>query len=365
MRTVWLGLAVAVAALAGWFLYHFIPASGAFARLEPKLAPDCRRVEIAPGTEDVTIDPDLNLAFVSAADRRVWFNRDGAQPMNPRNGVYALSLDGSDAVRRVSPEMDDFHPHGLGLWRGTNGQKRLFVVNHQAEGPEAVEIFDVGPDGGLAHLETVSFEAMRSPNDVLGVGPHQFYATNDQRFQTGPMATLEPYLALPVTDVVYYDGEEGRSVAGGFAYANGVNMSVDGSSVYVADLLKRRIAVFARNAETGALKRLRNLPVHTAPDNIEVSRDGALWVAGHPKIFDFLAHAEDPAAIAPSQVIRLDPDGASKTVFASLEGELNASSVGAVWDNTLVVGAVFDSHVMVCPMMEILLRGSPSAAAGG
>jgi arylesterase / paraoxonase len=357
MRQVWLSLGALVAAAAGWFFYHFIPASGAFADLEPKLAGDCRRVEVAPGTEDVTIDPDLNIAFVSAADRRAWFNGDGAQPMNPRNGIYALSLDGSDAVRRVSPEMENFHPHGISLWRGADGQKRLFVVNHPAGGPEAVEIFDVGAESDLVHLESVSFEAMRSPNDVLGVGPHQFYATNDQRFETGVMATLEPYFALPVTDAVYYDGETGRSIAGGLTYANGINISADGSTVYIAELLKRRIGVYTRDAKTGALKRVRTLSVDTAPDNIEVSRDGALWIAGHPKIFEFVDHAEDANVIAPSQVIRLDPDGESKPVFVALDGEINAASVGAAWDNTLIVGAVFDGHVMVCPMMEILLRG--------
>ena len=52
-------------------------------------------------------------------------------------------------------------------------------------------------------------------------------------------------------------------------------------------------------------------------------------------------------------------------MFVSTQGEINGSSVGAVWDNTLIVGAVFDGHVMVCPMMEILLRGpSVSASAG-
>ena len=83
-----------------------------------------------------------------------------------------------------------------------------------------------------------------------------------------------------------------------------------------------------------------------------------MWVAGHSKIFDFLEHAKDPEAIAPSHVIRVNPrNGVESDVLISVNGEINASSVGAVWDNTLIVGAVFDSHVMVCPMLEILLRG--------
>lgn len=361
MRYLWIGLIALAVILAGRFLYHVVPAAGAFADLETKLVDQCRRVEVAPGTEDVTIDPDLRLAFVSAADRRAWFNQSESEGVNPLNGIYVLSLDGSDTVRRVSPAMENFLPHGISLWRGPDGAKRLFVINHHPNGEEIVEVFDVGPSGDLTHLESVSFDAMYSPNDLVAVGPRQFYATNDQRFDRGLMSALESYLALPLTSAVYFDGEAGRSVAGGLVYANGINKSVDGSKIYIAELLKRRIGVFERNAETGALKRVKNLGVKTAPDNIEVSRDGALWVAGHSRIFDFVEHAEDPEAIAPSHVIRVNPrNGLASDVLVSVNGEINGSSVGAVWDNTLIVGAVFDSHVMVCPMLEILLRGPSS-----
>lgn len=358
MRYFWMGLIALALIIAGRFLYHVVPAAGAFADLDTKLVDQCRRVEIAPGTEDVTIDPDLKLAFVSAADRRAWFSRSEDRRVNPLNGIYALSLDGSDAVRKISPPMDNFLPHGINLWRGPDGDKRLFVINHPPTGEEIVEIFEVGETGDLTHLESVSFDEMHSPNDLVAVGARQFYATNDQRFDSGPLAALESYLALPITNTVYFDGENGRSVAGGLVYANGINKSVDGSEIYIAELLKRRIGVFERNMQTGALKRIKNLGVKTAPDNIEVSRDGALWVAGHSKIFDFVEHAEDPEAIAPSHVIRVNPrNGLSSDVLISVNGEINGSSVGAVWDNTLIVGAVFDSHVMVCPMLEILLRG--------
>lgn len=350
--------AVAGALVLARFAYQITMASGALATLDTKLIDQCRLVDIAPGTEDVTIDPDLNIAFVSAADRRAWFNASPDAAVNPANGIYALSLDGSDAVRRVSPPMDNFLPHGISLWRGHDGAKRLFVVNHPPSGEEIVEIFDVGPEGALIHVESVSFPALRSPNDVLGVGPRAFYATNDRRYKSGLMSTLEAYLSLPVTDVVYFDGEAGRSVKGGMTYANGINQSLDGSKVYVAEFLRRHVAVFERDAGTGDLKRVKTLRVNTAPDNIEVARDGALWIGGHPKVFEFLNHAEDASYPAPSHVIRVNPDnGQTDDVLISTKGEISGSSVGAVWENTLVVGAVFDGHVAVCPMLEILLRG--------
>lgn len=350
-------IVIGVAAL-GWFLAHIIPAAGTFASLEPALVNRCTAVDIAPGTEDVTIDPDLNAAFISAADRRDWYNETGADGVNPQNGIYLMNLDGDNAVRRVSPPMENFLPHGINLWRGPNGEKRLFVVNHPPSGEEIVEIFSVGANGDLSHLESVSYDAMHSPNDVVAVGPRQFYATNDRGFEKGPLAWLEAYMALPFSSVSYFDGETGRIAAKGLAYANGINRSADGSTIYVAEFLKRRISIFNRDPETGALTKQKSIKVNTGPDNIEIAADGGLWIAGHTKVFDFLSHAKDPSAVAPSHVIRLNPrNGLKSDVFISTEGELNASSVGAVWDKTLIVGAVFDDHVMVCPMLEIFLTG--------
>lgn len=336
---------------------HVIPASGVKANLETKLVDQCTRVDVAPGAEDITIDPELKLAFVSAADRREWYNEGSASSVNPRNGIYGVTMDGQYTVRRLSPPMENFLPHGISLWRGPDGAKRLFVINHPPSGEELVELFDVGAEGDLTHIETISFPAMYSPNDLVAVGPRQFYATNDQRYERGVMSALESYFALPLTSVVYYDGENGDFIKKGLTYANGINKSPDGQTIYVAELLKRRVAVFDRDEATGALTRTKNLSVDTAPDNIEVSRDGALWIAGHSKIFDFIKHAKAPKAIAPSHVIRYSEANGMTDMLISVNGEINASSVGAVWDNTLMVGGVFDGHVMACPMLEILLRG--------
>ncbi|WDI31155.1 SMP-30/gluconolactonase/LRE family protein [Hyphococcus flavus] len=359
MRYIIGGVVLLLIAAVGWSILHIVPASGINAELNTRLADQCARVDIAPGTEDVTIDAELGLAFISAADRRAWF-QGGEGAINPQNGIYAMTLDGA-SVRRVSPPMDNFLPHGISLWRGDDGSKRLFVVNHPPSGEETVEIFDIGANGDLTHVETISFPAMKSPNDLVAVGPRQFYVTNDKGFKNRILGTIEGYLALPLASVAYFDGENGRIVKGGIAYANGINKSADGAAIYVAELLKRRVLVFERNPETNALKRIKTLKVDTAPDNIEVSQDGALWVAGHSKIFEFLNHAKDENTIAPSHVVRVNPrNGVTSDVLISINGEINGSSVGAVWANTLIVGAVFDGHVLVCPMLEILLRGRPA-----
>ena len=349
MKKTIFALIIFFGAVTAWSLGHVIPLSGAIAELSPKLVDQCRSVEIAPGTEDITIDDDLGVAFISAGDRRAWFI-DGAAQLNEQNGIYTVSLDGSDTVTKVSPDIGEFMPHGISLWQGENGAKRLFAINHNPSGAEIVEIFDVGEGGSLSHARSISFDAMHSPNDVVAVGADQFYATNDRGYEKGPLAFIEQYFAVPFSSVVYFDGNNGAIVKKGFAYANGINRSADGKTIYVAEILKRRVTAFERDASTYLLRNPRRFNAGTAPDNIEVASDGSLWIGGHPKIFDFLKHAEDANEIAPSHVTRINPEtGDVSDIFVSLDGEINGSSVGAANEGLLLVGAVFDSHIMICP----------------
>ena len=346
MRGILLIFVLLLLAAAGRLLWVVVPASGAFASLEAKRVETCSRVEVAPGTEDVQVDRQTGLVFVSASDRR--------SPEQPSGGIHVFDLATMGSAQLVSQDApDDFRPHGISLWRGEDGTARLFAINHPAAGGHAVEIFDIGDGGVLSHVRTVSFDAMYFPNDVVGVGPEQFYVSNDRARMGGLVRVVEPYLGLPLTSVAYWDGTDGRMVADQLIYANGINVSADGATLYVAEVLGRQVSIYDRDAASGDLTFVRAHKVGTNPDNIDVDEDGSLLIAGHPRIFDFLAHAEDPAAVAPSEVVRLDvPSGDVTSVFVDLDGAISASSVGAAGAGHLVVGAVFQGHVLVCPMDE-------------
>ena len=341
MRIVLIVIGVVVLMVLGRLAFVILPASGVAAELETFGVDQCEALEIAPGTEDITIGRESGLAFISTDDRRT----------GERGAIYAVLPGDPDSLRQVSGNVPGlFHPHGISLWTGPNGAQRLFVVNHLSSDDHAIEIFDIEAGGSLRHVESISYDALSSPNDVLAVGPRSFYATNDRAFPTGFMGNLEAYFALPLASVSYFDGEAGRIVATGLAYANGINIADDGETVYVAEILGRRVRVYTRDTHTGALRRVRDISVPTAPDNIEIAEDGALWIGGHPRIFDFVAHSKDEAEIAPSHVLRVDPEtGDHETILLDLDGVLNASSVAAVSGNRLLVGAVFDSHILICP----------------
>ncbi len=339
-----IGFAVLVFIL--YFTYSISLNSGMLDDITVPSNPACSALAVSPGTEDVTIDKATGMVFVSADNRRSTM----VSPVGA-NGIYAFDLTNPATLSRVSLDAPkDFHPHGISLWAGETG-KRLFVINHRSTGENSVEIFSVGATGMLSHLKSVMLDAVHSPNDVHAVGPEAFYFTNDKGYKTGLMNKLEAYLALPFASVAYYDGIEVRKVVTGLRYANGINQSLDGKHIYVSEILPRTVTVFRRDAVDGSLDKLRVLDVNSGPDNIEVDSEGNLWVAGHQNLFTFLGHASDASKPSPSHVMKLDPtSGLSKDIYYDSGETISASSVGAVHEQTLIVGAVFDGHILICSL---------------
>jgi arylesterase / paraoxonase len=342
-KKILLVVAVLVVAVLGRVGYKVAQASGQFTKVETVHADTCSTVAAAPGPEDLVIDHATGFAYIAATDRRMTDPR-------PRGSIYMLDLNdhGSVPVEVLGDNPNDFFSHGVSLWRGSDGALRLFAVNHPETG-ETVEIFDVAEDGQLQHAETIRSEVMHSLNDVVAVGPRQFYATNDQRFDGGIGGALEVFLGLPLGDLVYFNGEDAVIAASGFAYANGVNVSLDGQKIYVAETIGHNLAVFDRDPGSGELSSRRDYGLSTGADNIDVAPDGSLFIGAHPDLLAFTAHAGDPETISPSQVVRFDPANAEfATVYASLDGELNGSATGAYWKGTLLVSGVFDADLARC-----------------
>ncbi|MGJ3231402.1 MAG: strictosidine synthase family protein [Oceanicaulis sp.] len=343
MRIVLLILAAVLAAAAARLAVVVVPASGALTDPDPTDVSACTPLEIAPGTEDVAYDAATGLVFVSAMNRRV-------ESMDPRNGVYAFDLAAPQAtLRLVSTDTPaDFRPHGIGLHR--DGETaRLFVVSHPASGSQVL-IFDIGADGMLSHVRTVTDPAVVSPNDVAPAGPASFYASNDSRFGPNLLGYLEGFFGLPLASIAYFDGSEGRIAANGLTYANGVQLSADGTRLYAANFIGRKIFVYDRDPESRDLQRIATHHVPLGLDNIELDADGALHIGGNPEVFSFLAHQSDPEARAPSQAVRVDPSsGAWETIFYNDGTAIDSISVATPVPGAMIYGAVFDSHVLICP----------------
>lgn len=353
-------IAAAACALVVVYVLYLANDAGEFRTLADQHYGQCRQIPGMPGSEDITIHPDGRFAYISSDDRRSVISG------NPTPGAifrYDLSTAAATPVN-LTPDADlHFRPHGISLHVGADGRETLFVVNHPGEslfgapegdgsGPlHTIEVFDV-VDDTLVHRHTHASDLMISPNDVVGVDHERFYFTNDHGTGPGALRQLEDYLRLPWANVVYFDGDAFREVASRLSYANGINLSPDGARLYVAEVSRNRIQVYQRDPASGALSQQQRIDVGFGADNIEVDpATGDLWIGGHARLLTFVRHAADANVNSPSQVVRVRQGTSGYQVTTEFldTGELiSGASVGAWHGNRLLIGSVFEDHIVDC-----------------
>lgn len=348
-------LLMAIIATIGWIVYDLLAAAGSFKDIKPHFLGSAEKIPIpVSGPEDITLDTALGLAFISADDRR----SNQKSPGSVNGAILVMRLDdGSRTMRNVTPStMTDFHPHGIALWVSPEKRRFLFAISHRTrEYVHAVERFEWRNDS-LIHLESiVDMERMTSPNDLVATGERSFYATNDHfHGREGLAKTLEDYLRRAISFVNFYDGKSFRKVATGIAYANGINMSPDGSKVYVAATTGRKLLTYKRDASDGSLTLLEETDLETGVDNIELDEKGDLWIGCHPQMLKFVAHAADARKRSPSQVLHLRHRKGggydAREVFLNDGKDYSGSTVATVYRDRMLIGSVFEGQILDCRM---------------
>ena len=335
---VFISLIVAVAAAFG---YLTLKSFNYFDRVERDFAGSCTPVSGLAGPEDIQIDHARGRAFVSSLDRR----EDGA-----RGAIHIFDLAdplGAGGWRdRTNGAPEEFEPHGLYFYSDEDHQ-RLFVVNGVNN---AVELFDVLENGDLEHLESFTERRLTSPNDVVAVGPNEFYVTNDVKSGRHHLISAALYLMRSAAgEVLYSNGTIWRVVAEDLRYANGVNVSPSGETLYVAETTGGAIRVYDRDASNAGLRLVRTIAVDGAPDNINVDDEGALWVGAPPKPLAGIRLGKDPEFTAPSQVVRIAGDGdRAAAIYRDTGEEISAATAAARSGSTLLIGAQFEKKFLIC-----------------
>ena len=342
---------LAVVVLMGGWVLSILYRAGTFRRIHPHFSGTCTLIKGPVGPEDITIDARTNVAYVSASDRRALLSG------NPVPGAiysYDLKQPGAKPINLTPKAGVSFQPHGVSLW-SEPGQDVLFVVNHPPHGSASrehtVEIYDIH-DGQLFHRATLSDPLLVMPNDIVAVGLDRFYLTNTHYYSPGFRQTIETYLQRPGAQLVYY-GEGGFRVAlPDLVFPNGVNVSRDGRSLYLALVTPRSVRVYDRDPVAEKLALQREIPIDTSPDNIEVDPAGNLWIGAHPKLLAVAALQRDASESAPSQVVRVTPQGKVDEIYLSDGDPLAAASVAAVSGSRLLIGQIFGDGFLDCTMAD-------------
>jgi len=342
-----IGTGVVVASIAAWAVW-LLNTAGEFKTLTPHFDGTCTPVTGLVGIEDLTIHPRTGVAYLSSCDFRSVLAGRAA-----KCSLYAYDLNAPTArpVDLVPDAAPGFRPHGISLHVADDGTAILFAINREA-GRHTIELYDVEPTR-LRHRATLADPSLVSPNDLVAVTPTQVYVTNDHHHPTGAMRTVEEYLRRPWTNVVLWDGRAFREVAGGIQLANGINVSHDGRTVYVASAIGQHVRVYDRDTTSGALALRGEIPLGTAPDNIEVDADGTLWIGAHPKLLTLVRYMGGAVAHAPSQVLQVVPTregGEVREVYLDTGEQLSGASVAAVRGRRLLVGPIADTKFLDCTM---------------
>ncbi|XP_053324401.1 serum paraoxonase/arylesterase 2-like [Spea bombifrons] len=312
----------------------------------PKDLPNCKLLKgIEAGSEDIDILPN-GVAFLSSG-----FKYPGLISFAPEKPgeIFLLDLN-EENVRPTSLrfsrgfDISSFNPLGISTYIDEKDDTvYLFVVNHP-NSKSTVEIFKFDEEENvLIHLKTIKHELLQSVNDIVAVGPENFYATNDHYFTDFTMRLVEWFLGLSWSNVVYYSPSEVKEVASGLYMANGITMSTDKKYIYVADFLGRAINVFEKQANW-LLSPVKVLQLDTLVDNLFVDPNtGDIWTGAHPngkKLF--LYSSEDPPGSEVVRVQNIHSDHPIVTqVYVNNGSLIQGSSCAAFYDGRLFVGTIF------------------------
>jgi hypothetical protein len=178
------------------------------------------------------------------------------------------------------PAAEELETHGLNVRSVADDMSMLYVVGHG--GREAIEIFELDTSGRRPELAWVGCVLMPeglAANSVASFADGSIVAT--VLFMPGT-TFADAVVEKQPTGAVYKwsPGEDGFMLLAGSELPanNGIEVSPDGSRIYVASSGYQTVVAFSNTNPVRFLGATRQLPI--TPDNVHMSADGMLLTAG-------------------------------------------------------------------------------------
>jgi len=319
---------------------------GVFRSVVPAFAGECSPIVLGGSSEDILIDRQRGIAYLSLLDR------DNLHPGGDELGTVSLiDLNRAEPAPRAAfgYDPDGFRPHGISLFAPDSQPARMFVISHRPDGSRTIEIAEEGAFGGFFPKETIRDDAFVNPNAIVATGARQFYVGSNAAEQDKWALAKQALLGGGHSTIVYFDGANARVEVADLNHVGGLALSADGSTLYVAETLARKLRVYRRDAATGSLALDRTIDLASAPGNLNVGDDGSVWIAAYPKLLSVASHLRDRARRAPTQVLRFDPkDQQTSEIYADDGTAISAGSSAAPWRDEFLIGALLDRKVLLC-----------------
>lgn len=335
---------------AGFFVMVRLHSLGAFYQPENVFSGQCKTITGIAGPEDIQLDEQRGIAYVSAYDRRA-----ANAGRNVRGGIYLIDLKKPDPEPIPLPTdiIAEFQPHGISVFRVDSLTNSLLVINHRNDDLHTVERFSHHRERGFIHHETITGDELVSPNDIAAIDKQRFYFTNDGRSRDKFVRSIDTFFYRGTGSVGYYDGVTFSIAETDLHFPNGIVFDSKGNRLYLAETTSGLLKVYRTEEAKKEITKVYEQKVGTGVDNINIDREGNLWIARHPNLPALSRHMTESANISPSQVLSLEPAGGSfkvNLVFNDDGKRISGASSAVYYDGRLLTGAAFDDKLLLCEL---------------
>ena len=238
--------------------------------------------------------------------------------------------------------VDNFSAHGIALRQQARDHYRLYVVGHGDR--ESIEVFEVDAGGAKPALTWTGCVVL--PDDVSANGvailPDWGFVTTKFLDRKLPQAESMAQARQGKRNGGVFQWHPGGKVAAipgtELSAPNGIEVSADGKTLYVAVFGTHEFVRFRRNGSTW---KKDAIPVAISADNVRWSPNGKLLIAGGN-----YAGPNGPRSTAWS-VLEVDPETLATRVAAQGDSSagMQAISVGTAVDGEIWVGTFAGDRV--------------------
>jgi len=349
--TLWIiALILAFSLLMAWRL-------GVFVTINEKKPETCKPIYLAGSAEDIEIDYKNGIAYLSMLDRTGLI-----QGKDVQGSIGKIDLKNMPWVIENAFSgngLENFRPHGLSLFGNT-----VAAINHpknRGDALESIEIFSIEESGKLIHQKSIASELIDSPNDVVLIDEKKFYVGNDKDLSLSSLEKIQEQMGRPYSSIAYYDGNQVSIAIDNLSSVSGID-AIDNQYILASETNAKRLAILKRDFESGRLQKVNTFSLNGSPDNISTNGNSVI-VAQIPSVFaliqHFIAIQKGEYIPSPSKIERLtwsknknDLEEETEILFLSKGVDLSTASVGAIWEDRLLIGSITDDKMYVCRLGE-------------
>jgi len=187
--------------------------------------------------------------------------------------------------------------HGFDLWvqddQDPSSRAILFAINHrlpfekdhhrshEVGARSVIEVFETTLGSkDLVWLKTIEDSTINTPNNMIALGPNEFYVSNDHAKKVTWKRKLDGFYNEP-TSLTYCDISDSRPqcklAITEIIYPNGITKG-PGSTIWVASSVGMKVKQLDIQADH-SLVQLDEIPLRRVMDNINVDEKGEAYIA--------------------------------------------------------------------------------------